>query len=287
MNEQPDLSFSALTSIEVRIKVVDIGANPIDGSPPYAALLQAGKADVVGFEPNPEALAKLNHIKGPHETYLPCAVADGEQHTLHICQAPGMTSLLRPNQAVLNLFHGFPDWGRVLAVEEIDTVRLDDIAETDGVEFIKLDIQGGELMALQNAQERLRGALVVQTEVEFLPMYVEQPLFADVAGFLRQHGFMFHRFYPQSSRVIRPLLVNSDIYAGMSQLLWADAIFVRDLTRLDVLTANQLLGMATILHDCYRSVDVVLHLLVEHDRRNGTKLGAKYLSGLQNQAAVS
>src|SRR5689334_943101 len=96
----------------VRIKVVDIGANPIDGTPPYAPLLRAGDADVVGFEPNPEALAKLNAMKGPTETYLPHTVGDGRPQTLHICAAPGMTSLLQPDPAVLSRFHGFPAWGQ-------------------------------------------------------------------------------------------------------------------------------------------------------------------------------
>lgn len=286
MDNPANQSFSALTSTMIQVKVVDIGANPIDGTPPYAAMLQGGHATVVGFEPNPLALAKLNEMKGPHETYLPWAVADGEQHTLHICQAPGMTSLLRPNPDVLNLFHGFPDWGRVLSTEDIKTVRLDDVAETHGVQLIKIDIQGGELMALRNAQNCLRDTLVIQTEVEFLSMYVGQPLFSEVESFLRQQGFMFHRFFPQVSRIIRPLLVNNNIFGGMSQLLWADAVFMRDITRLDLLQDDQLLNMAAILHDCYQSIDVVLHLLAEHDRRTGSQFGAAYLSGLQQNSAV-
>ncbi|TAN55678.1 MAG: FkbM family methyltransferase, partial [Magnetospirillum sp.] len=224
-------SFPALTNMPLRIKVVDIGANPILGSPPYAPLMQCGDADVVGFEPNPEALDRLNRAKGPHETYLPHAVGDGRRHTLHICQEPGMTSLLAPNPDVLALFHGFPDWGRVVSTEGVETMRLDDIAETAGVEFIKIDIQGAELMALSNGLARLSDTLVIQTEVEFMPMYVGQPLFSEVESFLRGRGFMLHRFFPLVSRVVRPLLVNNDIRAGLSQLLWADAVFVRDITR--------------------------------------------------------
>jgi FkbM family methyltransferase len=164
---------------------VDIGANPIDGSPPYAGLLAEGLADVVGFEPNREALARLDAGKGPHETYLPWAMGDGGRHTLHICAAPGVTSLLRPNPAVLGLFHGFPEWGRVLATEEVDTVRLDEVPETEGVELLKLDIQGAELMALSRAEARLASTLVVRAEVEFLPLYEDQPLFAEVESHLR------------------------------------------------------------------------------------------------------
>ncbi|MBF0561434.1 MAG: FkbM family methyltransferase [Alphaproteobacteria bacterium] len=277
----PHMSFTALTGTSERVKVVDIGANPIDGTPPYVGMLRAGAADIVGFEPNPQALAKLNELKGPNETYLPYAVGDGKRHTLNFCQAAGMTSLLKPNPNVLNLFHGFPDWGKVLGTEEVDTVRLDDIEETAKVEFIKIDIQGGELMALSNALTRLRDTLIIHTEVEFLPMYVGQPLFSEVEIFLRQQGFMFHRFFPIVSRVIRPLISENSIYSGLSQIFWADAIFMRDITRLDLLTDHQLLVMAMILHDCYQSYDVVLHLLNEYDRRSGTQIGGAYLSGLQ------
>lgn len=274
-------SLKALIGIGQRIKVVDIGANPLDGSPPYAGLLQAGIADVVGFEPNREALARLGAMKGPNELYLPHSVGDGKRHTLNYCQAPGMTSLLQPNADVLGLFHGFPDWGRVVATESVDTVRLDDIEATRGVEFLKLDIQGAELMALRHGQDRLREVLVVQTEVEFLQLYIDQPLFSEVELFLRSFGLMFHRFYPTVSRVVRPLLVRNDIYAGLSQVVWADAVFVRDISKLALFSDEQLLSMATILHDCYASIDIVLHLMTEYDRRRGTNLGSVYLSGLQ------
>jgi FkbM family methyltransferase len=279
-------SFKALTDTRVRVKVVNIGANPSDGHrPPYAALLEAGDADVVGFEPNLKALAELDAQKGPCETYLPHAIGDGGRHTLNICFAPGMTSLLKPNPAVLKLFHAFSGWGEVLSTETVDTVRLDDIAETAGAEMLKIDIQGGELMAMRHAEARLRDMLVIHTEVEFLPMYVDQPLFCDIDQFLRRHGFVFHKFEPTVSRVIAPMLVNNDVYAGMSQLLWADAIFVKDFSRLDLLTERQLLSMAAIMHDCYQSFDLVLRLLMEHDARAGTQLGAVYLSRLRAKAS--
>jgi FkbM family methyltransferase len=274
-------SFRSLTGADVRVKIVDIGANPLtDGAAPYERLLRAGDADVIGFEPNPDALAKLDQIKGPTETYLPYAIADGQRRTLN-CQAPGMTSLLTPNRQVLELFHGFPEWGTVIGTEEVDTKRLDDIDETAGIDMVKIDIQGGELMALSHAEERLKTTLVIQTEVEFLPMYENQPLFSDVDLFLRKQGFMLHRFYPAVSRVMRPLLVENNIYAGLSQLFWADAIFIKDITRLDVLGDQQLLKMAAILHDCYGSIDVVLRLLAEHDTRTGSGYGGAYLAALQ------
>ena len=46
--------------------VLDIGANPIDGDPPYKAMLASGLCSVIGFEPQPEALAELNRRKSPY-----------------------------------------------------------------------------------------------------------------------------------------------------------------------------------------------------------------------------
>ena len=276
----PD-AFRSLTGADTHVKVVDIGASPFEGDPPYRKLLAAGDADVVGFEPNPDALAKLNAAKGPRETYLPYVIGDGGRHRLHICQAPGMTSLLEPNPAVLDLFHGFEEWAKIMSIEDVDTVRLDDVPETARVEMIKIDIQGAELMVLSNAPECLKTTLVVQTEVEFLQMYKEQPLFSEVEMFLREKGFMLHTFWPIKKRVVRPMLIRNDVRAGLEQVLWADAVFVRDLANIAELNNPQLLKLSCILHDCYGAVDLVYRLLLEFDKRTSSSLGETYLERLK------
>ena len=264
----------------IRVKIVDVGANPANGAPPYAAMLSNGDADVIGFEPNPEALAQLDDLKGPHETYLPFAVGDGRRHTLHMCYSSSMSSLLEPDPSLLALYHGFPEWGDVIGKFPIDTVRLDDVPETAGMDLLKIDIQGAELMVFQSAPNRLRDAVVIQTEVEFLPMYRNQPLYSDVDQALRRHGFVLHRFVQTESRVVRPMLLRNDIYANLSQCLYADAVFVKDFTRADRLQPDQLLKAAVILHDCYHSFDLVLLFLAEHDRRTGSTYADRYLAGL-------
>ena len=44
--------------------VLDIGANPIDGDPPYKRMLESGLCTVTGFEPQRDALAELERRKG-------------------------------------------------------------------------------------------------------------------------------------------------------------------------------------------------------------------------------
>ncbi|MBF0179602.1 MAG: FkbM family methyltransferase [Magnetococcales bacterium] len=278
------VSFVALAREMAPIKVVDVGSGPELDKPPFYHPLREVGVEVIGFEPNPGEARKLAGQQRQDEIFLPLAIGDGGRHTLHYCFSPGMSSLLAPDPEVLGLFHGFPEWGRVMKTAPIDTVRLDDVPETAGAMFLKLDVQGAEGMVLDHAPLRLAEAVVVQTEVEFLPMYAGQPLFSEVEQRLRAHGYMLHRFHPLTSRVVRPLR-GANLYAGMSQLVWADAVFVRDLTRLERLTDRQLVVMAAILHYCYGSHDVVVHLLTEYERRSGRAAGADYLALIRHQGA--
>jgi len=277
-NNRP--SIASLLKIKQPIKVVDIGANPIDGDTPYKPLLEAGLAHVYGFEPNPDALARLNSMKGPHETYAPYAVFDGTEQELKVCQAQGMTSLLEPNAELLSYFHGFSDWGSVKERLSMPTVRLDDVKEIKNIDYLKIDIQGGELEVFRNGCNRLKDCLVIHTEVEFLPMYEGQPLFSEVELFLRGLGFTFHRFAPLVSRTVKPLIVDNDIYKGVSQVFWADAIFIKDFTKFDQLNPIQLKKMALILNDIYGSIDIVLRAMMALDQKQKTNMAERYLKYL-------
>ena len=269
------------------IHVVDIGATPLyGGPPPYAGLLKSGFARVVGFEPDPEGLAELNRQKGPHETYLPYVIADGQAHQFKVCRTRDVSSLLEPNHELLSYFHGFPHWCTVERRVPVATRRLDDIAKIENIDFLKIDIQGAELMVFEHAQKRLANCLVIQTEVEFLPMYEGQPLFSEVELFLRRHGFLIHKFDPLKSRAIQPMIVNNDIYAGFSQIFWADAVFVRDFTRLQVLSPEQLLKLALVMHDVYGSHDIVLRALMEYDRRsNDSKHAKRFMESFKDRVS--
>lgn len=251
------------------INVVDIGASPIDAEPPYKPLLDAGAIKLVGFEPNAHALASLNAHKTHAETYLPYAIGDGENHTYHVCAAPGMNSLFKPNAEFLNYLHGFPDWGAVTSTRQIRTHRLDDIAEVGDIDMLKIDVQGAELMIFRHGVNKISDAVVIHTEVEFMPMYEGQPLFGDVDAFLRGMGFVLHKFSPLTTRAIAPLRANGNPYVGFGQLVWADAVYIKDFTKFSLLSAEKLRRLAVILYAAYHSYDVAICALLAADKQDG------------------
>jgi FkbM family methyltransferase len=263
------------------INIVDVGANPLAGiKGPYQTLIDANLASLVGFEPDPTVFDELQAIKGPRQTYLPLAVGDGKRHQFRLCQMSGMNSLLAPNFDLLNLVHRHGAWAQVMSVVDVDTRRLDDIAEIEAMDYLKIDIQGAEMLVFENATEKLKDCLVIHTEVMFVPMYVGQPLFSEQELFLRKFGLQVHKFFEMQGHVLKPLLVNGDSHAPLSQVFWADVIFIKDITRLDRLRQEQLLKLAIILHDVYGSFDVAHLVLEAFDRAAGTALAPVYLDSL-------
>lgn len=272
--------FAELSDLDP-IVVVDVGASALGQRDAFQPLVDRGRARVIGFEANPEEHRKLVDTAADHAEFLPYAVGDGTQGTLRVCRAPGMTSLLEPRPDVLTKFHGFGQWGEVLERRELQTHRLDDIPELpEDVDFVKLDVQGGELGVIEGGTRILSRALVVHTEAQLVPFYEDQPLFGELDLALRGAGFWFHRFAQVSSRTFRPLMVDEDVFKGLSQELWADAVYVRRFTDLARLTDVKLWKLALVLHDVYASVDFVHLVLNTLDERRGTTHAQTYLADL-------
>jgi FkbM family methyltransferase len=241
--------------------IVDIGANPIDGDPPYKNMLGLGLCQVIGFEPQEDALQDLLVGKGPHETYLPYAVGDGEPHTLYRCAASGMTSLHKPDRDFLSVFNDFDGLGKVIGTERISTKRLDDISEISDMDMLKVDIQGGELAVFQSGRHKLGQAVAIQTEVSFMPLYENQPVFWEIDKELRAQGFIPHAFAAIKRWPIAPYSHPVNSRQAVNQLLEADVVYVKDFVGDASLSDEQVKQLALIMHHCYESHDLVSRCL--------------------------
>lgn len=260
------------------IKIVDVGAMKV-GSDAYEKVAKEFSCEVIGFEALPAECKKLNAMGLRGRQFLSYVIGDGSPQTLHECATAYNSSLLEPNMALLDQFTGFAELFRVVATSPVATRRLDDIPEVAGADYLKLDVQGAELMVLDGAPETLRSVLVVHIEAEFAPLYKDQPLFADIDMRMRSLGFVFHELRFVGKRPFKPFPVVKEKMV-VSQMLWCDAVYVRDFLAFDRLAGDQLLKIAAILHEDYGSYDLACVALASYDRKTGSELQAAYLSYL-------
>jgi FkbM family methyltransferase len=195
--------------------IFDVGAYDGQTALRYAFLFP--KAQVYAFEPFPESFqqaAELTKQEARIKPY-PMAVSSSEgKALLNINEFAPTNSLLASNKIGNDVDH----LTQTKRTEEVNTISLDTFCTNQNITFIdilKMDIQGGELDALKGAEKLLKTQKIglIYTEVEFVSIYKEQPLFSDIELYLRQFGYSLYK--------IMNLKHNDN-----GQLLWADAIFI-------------------------------------------------------------
>lgn len=264
------------------VKIVDVGAMALGDNPSdYQPLLDNGLAQVIGFEPVAEECDKLNKMSDGKHLYLPYFIGDGSKGTFHLCNFSMTSSLYEPNSALMKKFQHLDEMVQVVETSKVNTRRLDDIKEIEDIDLLKIDIQGAELDAFNGATNLLKQTVAIHTEVEFVPLYKKQPLFSDVDTKLRSCGFLFHRFHGLSGRTFKPLINLESEVAPLSQLLWSDAIYLRNFMRLENLPIKKLIALCIITHELYQSFDFCSIVLEALDKKTGnTKYQEKYISSL-------
>jgi FkbM family methyltransferase len=221
--------------------------------------------DVAGFEPDPDECNRLNRESDslPYPArFLPYALGRDTQDgvTFYVANWPVASSIYPPNPEFLA---PFGDASRLLAVKEerqISTLTLDDVCADQGVtpDYLKLDVEGAEFDVLIGGESALGNTLMMEVEVEFGPLRVNQPLFAEVDAYLRERGWSLlglRRLYWRRKAGLDP---SGSGYGG--RLAQADALYCNDRAidgELPVSTGLKLLVMLA----AYRQVDFVLELL--------------------------
>ena len=193
-------------------------------------------------------------------------MGDGGEHTLHVNNDDATSSLFPLNAALARNFEHLSHLATVRR-ETVQTRRLDDVLPPDEpVDFLKLDIQGAELLALRGAERTLARTAAVHCEVEFSPLYLGQPLFPEVQSHLDARGFTLidllvaHRY---SYRV-------PSGRAAPDRLIWADAVFFREAE--DDPAALLAQALAALL--VYLKPTLAEHLLHRRDALTGESLAA-------------
>jgi len=199
------------------LAIIDAGAQNGHTSAEYLDTFP--RCRVIALEPASSNFATSSNRLAPYGyrvSLLPFGLSghDGTAE-LHLTSHDGSHSLL-PIDDVRYFDSTIWNTGK----EKIQTVTLDRLCmeyEIEALDILKMDIQGGELMALQGAKAMLeRGAIrLIALEVLFRPLYSDQPTFWDIEHYLRGYGYAFHGLYDVQYHRQYPAV-----------LRWADAIFV-------------------------------------------------------------
>ena len=265
----------------IKFTILEIGAAPLGGAEArFHQLIDLFPgSQILAFEVDKTLCEDLNKKARPGITFFPIALGRSEEtRAFYETRKPMCSSLYKPNEKLISLYNNF-QMAHLESVREIDTVSLDHFAKENKispVDFIKIDVQGAELDIFQGARKTLRDVLAIVTEVEFIPHYIDQPLFGDVCSFLAKENFMFHKFLELAGRSLSPIVVEKNNPNKATQHIWSDAIFIRDIFKIPELMPDKLLklGMLAFL---YHSPDLTYYCFHHYDTKNGTDLKGSFL----------
>ena len=166
-------------------RIVDGGAHVGD----FARMARSVFADAVIdlIEPQAACQAALRDLAG--------SMPDCVLHQVAIGRAPGTLMMACDPAAPSTGAHIQPDTdGPSGTVQTVTVATLDSILSGIGHDdrvFLKLDLQGWELEALQGAAAALIAIEVILIEVSFYAQAYEPPV-ATLIAFLSDHGFVLH-----------------------------------------------------------------------------------------------
>jgi len=179
-----------LRRLDIRT-VLDVGAN--EGQ--FARLIHAvlPGAVIYSFEPLPDCYERLRSALPASARFQALNYALGEADgQLEFWRSPhSPSSSFLPMTAAHE--SAYPE-SRGSQRVEVRVRRLDDAAAeltlVDNV-FVKIDVQGYESRVLQGGETTLRRCALALVETSFVPLYQDQPLFADVLARMQSLGFAF------------------------------------------------------------------------------------------------
>lgn len=151
---------------------------------------------------------------------------DRREMDFYLYKEKTKSSLLKPNTPFLSKFNEVSRF-KIEKTIKINVDTLDNqLAKNNvkDVDYIKLDTQGSEFYILEGSKRILENSVFgLEIEMEFVPLYKDQPLFSDIDHFLRPFGFQ--PFDMRTYHYKRKLGGNYGWKKG--QMLYADTLYFR------------------------------------------------------------
>lgn len=197
--------------------IFDLGANTGQTAAHYRRFFPS--ATIWSFEPFAESFKTLSEAHRHDARVKPhqLAVSDSSgTRSFFISRGSQMNSLLSVSPD--GPLHMGGRLAEVIDEVKVSTVTLDEFTcrnQIDRINILKMDVQGGELLALQGADRLLKESRIdmVYCEVLFALLYERGAMFDQVWRFLERYGYTLYGLYN--------LTYNKFGYLG-----FGDAIFI-------------------------------------------------------------
>lgn len=194
--------------------IFDIGANVGQTTQKYRKLFP--KSIIYGFEPFPKVFEiyskNTNGEKKIHKKQF--ALSNKIGKAFFFSNENHYTNSL----LAIDKKFGNDNAYKLKSKIEIETNTLDNFCKENNIKrinILKMDVQGGEMLVLEGAKEMLSQKAIdlIYTEIEFVTLYQDQPLFEDIRKFLNNYGYKFYKNY-------------NTYYNEKSEAISADSIFI-------------------------------------------------------------
>ena len=170
----------------------------------------------------------------------------------NLCKKAMVSSAYKPNKEILDQFPNSQRF-EIIQKEIMQAEPLFNKLEDQKIDFLKLDIQGGELNALKGIGDSLDDCLGIEIEIEFSEIYESQPLFGDVHRFLSSRGFYFCDFLTLNRWEREP-------YTSFGRCMFGDGLWLRELKTLKSKNSETYLKYIAIC-SIYGKLDEATHIL--------------------------
>jgi FkbM family methyltransferase len=162
------------------------------------------------FEPRPDAATDLRDLykESDSVSIYECALGSEQKEIeIHIAEYGGNTSPLEWNDKSSS---ELTETNRNIQVPQC---RIDNVLE--GLDILKLDIEGYELEAIKGAESLLPTIKIIACEIQFVERFDGSPLFSDIINYISEYDFRIYNLYD--------VRCNED-----GQLTIADALFIKN-----------------------------------------------------------
>jgi FkbM family methyltransferase len=189
--------------------IIHIGAHLMEERDDY---LSFGLDNTIWIEANPDIFSQIDYVnkKNTEEKVFNFAISDVDNinHILHVTNNGQSSSILELDRHLLHHPNIY-----VIETLNVTSKRMDSLIQENSIDikkydFINLDIQGAELLALKSFGEKLNEIKYIYTEININNLYKNCALVNEIDNFLL--NFNFKR-----------------VETVMTEFEWGDALYIK------------------------------------------------------------